>query len=90
MTARYLRRPEPVFSEVGDELAILDLRSEQYHSVGPVGACVWEALSEPRTIEELVQLVTDEFDVAESDAGADIAVFVEQLVQAGLAEVQSG
>lgn len=47
--------------------------------LSPVGEFVWRFLQEPHTFEELLRGLTDEFEVAEAEAAADIVEFLNEL-----------
>jgi hypothetical protein len=48
-------------------------------SLNAVGAVVWEALDQPRSVEELVERVVTEFEVEPTVALGDVHSFLEQL-----------
>ena len=41
-------------------------------SFNQVGSTIWEAIEKPRTVDELVTLVADAYDVTPEKAGVDI------------------
>jgi hypothetical protein len=47
--------------------------------LSPVGEFIWSFLQEPHTFEELLRGLTDEFEVAEAEAAADIVDFLDEL-----------
>lgn len=49
-----------------------------------VGACIWKALQEDTTIDELVAKVLVEFDIDEQSARADTEEFLKRLQTCGL------
>jgi hypothetical protein len=54
------------------------------HRLDAVGTHVWEALVEPLTLEDLVQRVTDEFEVEPERAREDVREFLGRLEAQGL------
>ncbi len=50
---------------------------------GPVAHAVWEALAEPRTRDQLVELVTTTFEVERDVALGDVETFLAQLESGG-------
>lgn len=56
-------------------------------SFNSVGSVVWSALKSPRTIEELVALLTHTYDVAQDRAHDDLNALLVQMQAAGLVEV---
>ena len=51
-----------------------------------VGAFLWQGLSEGKTIEQLADMLVEEYGVNRPRAVADIGVFVEKLRQNGCIE----
>ena len=76
-----------VSCNVDDEVAILNLKSTLYFGLDEVGACIWEALSEPRAVSELCKTVLDHFDVDETRCHSDVFKFLTELDDAGLIEL---
>lgn len=50
------------------------------------GAFLWEALQEERTVQELLQMLLDEYEVETARAQADLANFLSSLQEAGILE----
>ena len=86
MVTRYRRSERPLAAEVDSEVLLFDPEAGMYFATRGVGAVVWEALSEPRTLEELREIIVARFEVEPDVCEADLAVFIEELVEAELAE----
>ncbi len=72
-----------------DELVLLHLGAGMYYSLDPVGATIWETLSEGRSTDEAVAAVVAGYDVDEPTARADAQKLVEELLAKGLIESRS-
>lgn len=70
--------------ELGGEAVVLNLDTGVYYGLDPVGTCVWRLLRQPRSLAELRDLVTDEFDVTSDRCEADLLAFVASLNSHGL------
>ena len=81
-----------VSCNLNGEIAILNLTSALYFGLDEIGACIWEAMAEPRKVSELCERVLERFNVAEEQCQADVVEFVGKLDEAGLLEIvaQSG
>ncbi|HVK40485.1 MAG TPA: PqqD family protein [Candidatus Kapabacteria bacterium] len=77
---------ETVFSDLGGEVAILDLRSGEYYGLNSVGALVWQILQAPRTLAELCREVEAAFEVDTERCMRDMVVLVGELRDRGLVE----
>ena len=79
---------ENVSSSLGDEAAILDMRSGVYYGLDPVGARIWTLLKEPHTVEELHLALIAEYEVDPKRCEADLMALLERLSHEGLIEVR--
>lgn len=71
---------EVVAREVGGEMVLLDLASGQYFGLDPVGARIWELLSErPQSVAELADIIEAEFDAPRATIEGDILALAQQL-----------
>ena len=50
-----------------------------YITLNPTASFLWDALTQPRTADELTGLLTEEFDVSGETAQKDVAVFLDML-----------
>lgn len=71
---------EVLVREIGDEAVLLDLRSERYLGLDPVGLVIWQELSRGATPEGAVTRVLAEFDIDDATARLDVTRFVESLL----------
>lgn len=79
-----------VTTEIGEGLALLNLNTNEYFSLNDVGAYVWEVLQSPRQRDEIVQAVTEKYEVAPEVCAPDVDLLLEDLRNAALAEQQLG
>ena len=78
-----------VSCSLGDEAAILHMRSGTYYGLDPVGARVWSLLEKPRTVEELRAALLEEYEVEPQRCEGDLLALLEKLLTEGLIEVRS-
>ena len=76
-----------VSCNLNGEIAILNLTSALYFGLDEIGACIWEAMAEPRKVSELCERVLERFNVEEEQCQADVVEFVGKLDEAGLLEI---
>jgi len=53
-------------------------------TVDEVGSFIWDSINGKRSMGDIVALISDEFDVSEAEAAADLREFLESLKKAGL------
>jgi hypothetical protein len=70
--------------QVGDETVMLDLANGTYFSLDLVGARIWQLLGEGKTLAEICDVMTDEYDVAGDEIERDVLSLVEELTAHGL------
>jgi len=70
--------------QVGDETVILDLASGTYFGLDPVGARVWQLLSEGRTLAEICETMLEEYEVEREQLETDVLRLTGELLERGL------
>lgn len=88
---RYVRSNSVVSRIIADETLIVPIRRgvgdlSSIYSLNPVATAIWNAIAQPRTKEEIVQLIQDEFDVEAEAVAADVESFLCQMSAAGLVD----
>ncbi|HYI12182.1 MAG TPA: PqqD family protein [Thermoanaerobaculia bacterium] len=73
-----------VFNRVGDELVLLDLHRGIYYGLDPVGARIWQLLSEGAGEGEIVARLGEEYDVERETLAADLGRLIAELRGCGL------
>jgi hypothetical protein len=84
VSMKYVVSPECVACDVEDGVAILDLRSNTYFSLDPVGADVWQELAKPSTVDDLAQAIAAEYAVSQDACRGDIARLLDEMSRHGL------
>ena len=85
----YQRDPNFVLRLVGDHQVLVPIAGSLDPDTflllldGPVAHAVWKALAVPRTRDELVDLVTQRFEVEPDVAVRDVETFLAQLQSGG-------
>jgi hypothetical protein len=69
---------------VDSEALLIHLSSGDYFSLDSVGTRIWENIDGSRTIQDLVDLVLEEYNVDRDQAVSDVLRLVEQLADEGL------
>lgn len=79
---------EQVSSDLGGEMAILDLKAGMYYGLDDVGARVWGLIQEPRDVADIRDTLLEEYDVALERCERDLLALLERLADEGLIEVR--
>jgi len=80
---------DALVQEIGGEAVILDLASSTYFGLDDISLRIWNLLDTCTNMQEVLHAMVSEYDVSATQMEADLTVFVEQLLNAGLVRVQS-
>jgi hypothetical protein len=75
---------ENVSCSLGEEEAILDMRSGKYYGLDPVGASIWKLLDTPKSVEELHAEILRKYEVEPAECESDLLLLLEKLRIEGL------
>ena len=81
------RSSEVLFQEVGGEAVLLDLASEQYFGLDPVGTRIWDLLDGQTPLGAIQNVLCAEYDVDPTLIGKDLLALADALTRAGLVRV---
>jgi len=84
MKALHLRDSSLDWVEAGGEIVALDHDRAVYLNANTTGALLWQRLLAGATRNELVNELTDRFEIEAEQAGRDVDAFLGQLDRAGL------
>jgi len=80
---------DQVSSDLGGEVAILDLKAGMYYGLDEVGARIWELIQEPRAVREVHNMLLSQYDVERERCERDLLSLIQQLADEGLVEVRN-
>jgi hypothetical protein len=76
--------PDVVWRRVGEEVVLVDLKTNRIYSLNDTGARLWELISAGHDRAAVETALIEEFDVEESELRRQVAAGLEQLAKAGL------
>jgi hypothetical protein len=79
---------DQVYSDLGGEVAILDLKGDMYYGLDEVGARIWELIQEPRTVADIEEILLSEYEVEPDRCHRDLISLLQKLAQEELIEVR--
>ena len=71
--------PDVLFRLVSDEAVLVNLNTEMYLGLNPVGARMWRVLSEASSIQAAYEQLLQEYDVEPSKLRGDLEEFIGEL-----------
>lgn len=78
------RNPQAVSRKVGDETLVMMPEQRKLHTLNDTAGVIWDALAEPRTLDEIVEIITARFSCDRETAARDVAEYLRRLEEAGL------
>lgn len=86
---KYRLKPGYVLREIAGEHLAIPVTAENSEDIvvlNPVSAILWKELETEKTISELTDKICENFDIPREEAEADIAEFVQALVEKNVVE----
>ena len=78
--------PEVLFRVVGEEGVLVNLTTERYLGLDPVGTRMWHVLGRASSIQAAYDELLQEYDVEPEQLRADLEEFIDQLLGQNLIE----
>lgn len=78
------RNPALVSSDIDGEKVMMSLENGEYFGLDPVGSRIWELIENPISVDKLISLLLDEFEVGEVQCNLDTIEFLNQLQEKNL------
>jgi len=82
------RKPEQVSTDLGGEVVILDLQSDEYFSLDGVGTRIWEMIETPTTVRAILAAILGAYDVESATAERDLLSVLGEMAKEGLIQVE--
>jgi len=77
-----------VACDLEDETVLLSLRTGEYFGLNEVAASVWKLIQEPRTVEEILAGLLEEFEADDVDrCREEVIALVKQLMELELVSI---
>ena len=85
-----VRNPRVAYRKLaeGGGAVLLNLDTSAYHGLNETGSVIWESVGEGKAIDDLVPEVASYFDDAPRSLPAELAAFIEDLLERDLLRVQ--
>jgi Coenzyme PQQ synthesis protein D (PqqD) len=87
---RFRPTGDAVAKRVGDDVVLVQLRTNRIYTLNRTGARLWELLGEGHDLERARAQMLREFDVGEDQLRDEADALVEELVTRGMLEPDAG
>lgn len=86
--AKIVIPPDTLVNVIGEEAVLLNLKSEQYFGLDPMGTRMWQVLTTSDSIQAAFDILLAEYEVSADVLQRDLIELLEKLLAHGLAELQ--
>jgi hypothetical protein len=80
---------EQISTDLGGEAVILNLKTGVYHGLNPVGTRIWNLLAEPRTVNDILGALLQEYEVEPDSCERDLLALLQNLADSKLIEIRN-
>jgi hypothetical protein len=81
---KYSRNTKTISGRLHDELIMMDIEQGKYFSLNPVATRIWDLLEKSMDMNELCNLLREEYDVDEALCRLDVGEHLNEMVKLGL------
>lgn len=76
-----------IVSDMGNEKVMLNIENGKYYNLGEIGGDIWESISKPTQVNELVNHIVKKYDVQTDKCEEEVISFLENMYQENLIEL---
>lgn len=84
------RKSNQMFSDIDGEVVMLHIEKGEYYSLDKIGSFIWNVLDNHHTFRHLVDILLEEYEVAEETCINDTKPLLEDFLDKGLIEISNG
>jgi Coenzyme PQQ synthesis protein D (PqqD) len=78
----------PISCDLAGEVAILDVKYGTYYGLNAVGARIWNLIQEPKTVNEIRDILLKEYEVETECCEREVLALLQNLVAKELIEIE--
>ncbi|WP_036711163.1 lasso peptide biosynthesis PqqD family chaperone [Paenibacillus pinihumi] len=71
-------------SDMDGEKVMMSISSGKYFNLGSMGGVIWESIAPGQTVKQLIDDLTDRYEVGREECQTQVLGFLQQLKQEGL------
>ncbi|MDQ0270917.1 lasso peptide biosynthesis PqqD family chaperone [Cytobacillus purgationiresistens] len=75
-------------SDMGGEKVMLSIENGKYYNLGEIGGDIWELISEPIEIDQIVSKLMDHYEVTREECETEVTSFLAQLKKENLIQLK--
>ncbi|MEI6137646.1 MAG: PqqD family protein [Mariniphaga sp.] len=81
---KYFRNNEILDGNLEENLVMMDIQKGKYFSLNPVGKRIWEMIEQPKSFDEITDLLQSEFEVTLEQCRSEVIEFLAKMEKSGI------
>jgi len=81
---KFIRNSKTISGRLHDEMVMMDIDQGKYFSLNNSATVIWEKLENPLSLEELCNILMDEYDVEAEQCMNDVEIHLNEMIKIGL------
>lgn len=81
---KYYRNNEILDGNLEGSLVMMDIQKGKYFSLNPVGKRIWEMIEQPKSFDEITDLLQAEFEVTPEQCSSEVIEFLAKMEKSGI------
>lgn len=74
---KYHRNKEVIDGELDNQQIMMHLENGMYYGLNPIGKRIWDLIENPKSFEDIVQVLLSEFEVSEDQCTREVRSFLD-------------
>lgn len=87
---KYSRNEQIIDGELDDNQVMMHLDKGKFFGLNPVAKRIWQLIETPKTIEEIIALLLEEYDVQETQCLQEVNEFLDKAIQCDIVIINEG
>ncbi|KLV25971.1 PqqD family protein [Niallia circulans] len=84
-----VQTPGHIVSDMNGEKVMLSIANSKYYNLGHIGGDIWELIKEPISIDRVVAILMEKYEVTQRKCEQHVCSFLETLKEEGLITIKS-
>jgi len=77
---KYRRNKQILDGELDDNQVMMHLEKSKYFGLNPVGKRIWELIEQPKSYDELIQILLTEYEVSAEQCTQEVQAFLNKAI----------
>jgi hypothetical protein len=83
---QYYRNSQIIDGELDDNQVMMHLEKGKYFGLNPVGKRIWDIIQQPKSFDEIVENLLNEFNVEQSRCTKEVKEFLDKAIENDIIE----